>query len=131
MEIAIIEIVLWLGFGLLLWALRESLNGVEIELHGPPPARNTAPKLPPPSKPQQLFGPIGRYADRIIHEFAVIDDRGSRFECVCPRRDAARLGGHQRWVAPGLVYAECVLPADLMASENVKSAADQRVSNKR
>lgn len=113
MEIAIIEIVLWLGFGLLLWALRESLNSVEIELHGPPPARPARQPLPPASKPQQLFEPIGRYADRIIHDFAVIDGRAYRFECVCPRREATRLERHQRWVAPGLVYAECALPPGL------------------
>lgn len=107
MEIAIIEILLWLGFGLLLWALRESLNGVELELHGPPPGKPVAAALPVASKPQQLLEPIGRYADRIIHEFAVIDGRIYRFECVCARRDATRLGRHQRWVAPGLVYAEC------------------------
>ncbi len=113
MEIAIIEILLWLGFGLLLWALRESLNGVEIELHGPPPARHPAPALPPASRPQHLLQPIGRYAGRIIHEFAVIEGRGYRFECVCARRDASVLKRHQRWVAPGLVYAECALPPEL------------------
>ena len=118
MEIAIIEIVLWLGFGLLLWALRESLNGVEIELHGPPPARHGSASLPPASKPQQVYEPIGLYADRIIHEFAVIDGRGYRFECVCPRRDAARLERHQRWVSPGLVYAECALPPELLAAKS-------------
>ena len=120
MEIAIIEIVLWLGFGLLLWALRESLNNVEIELHGPPPYRREATSLPPASRPQQLFEPIGRYADRIIHEFAVIDGRGYRFECVCPRRDATRLEKHQRWVAPGLVYAECALPPEMLTNKSVR-----------
>ena len=105
-----------------LWALRESLNGVELELQGPPPARRTPVPLPPASKPQQLFEPIGRYADRIIHEFAVIDGHGYRFEYVCPRREAMRLQQHQRWVAPGLVYAECTLPADLMARKLSKQA---------
>jgi hypothetical protein len=120
MEIAIIEIVLWLGFGLLIWALRESLNGVEIELHGPPPAARAKVPLPPASRPQQLFEPIGRYADRIIHEFAVIDGRGYRFESVCPRREARRIEGHQRWVAPGLVYAECALPPELLAKQRIQ-----------
>ena len=120
MEIAIIEIVLWLGFGLLIWALLESLNGIELELQGPPTARRAPMPLPPPSKPQQLFEPIGRYADRIIHEFAVIDGGGYRFECVCPRREATRLKRHQRWVAPGLVYAECALPPDLLARKPIK-----------
>ncbi len=126
MEIAIIEILLWLGFGLLLWALRESLNGVEIELHGPPPPPRAAKALPPASKPQQLFEPIGRYADRIIHEFAVIDGRGYRFECVCPRREATHLAQHQRWVAPGLVYAECALPPGLLTAQSGRPSRDCR-----
>ncbi len=110
MEIVIIEILLWLGFGLLLWALRESLNGVEIELQGPPPGKPAAPTLPVASKPQQLLEPIGRYADRIIHDFAIIDGRIYRFECVCPPLQARGLGRHQRWVSPGLVYSECTVP---------------------
>ncbi len=116
MEIAVIEILLWLGFGLLLWALRESLNSVEVELNAAPPTRRPAP-LPPPSKPQKLVGPIGRYADRPIHEFAIIEGRTYRFECVCPRRDANRLACHQRWVAPGLVYAECAVPSPQPGSQ--------------
>ncbi len=120
MEIAIIEILLWLGFGLLLWALRDSLDGVEVELHRGHTSIRARPVLPPASKPQQVFAPIGRYADRTIHEFAVIDGLGYRFECVCPRRDASRLKHHQRWVSPGLVYAPCTLPAGLQPRQRAR-----------
>ncbi len=122
MEIAIIEILLWLGFGLLLWALRESLNSVEVELTAAPPVRRRTP-LPPPSNPQTRVGPIGRYADSPIHEFAIIEGRTYRFECVCPRRDSNRLACHQRWVPPGLVYAECALPSLQPGSQEQRTGA--------
>ena len=111
MDFLVIEILLWVGFALLIWALRESLHRIEteFELRGPPP---TAParRLADVSKPQQLIDPIGEYRGRLIHDYAIIDGRSYRFAHVCPWPQSARLPQDQRWISPGLVYVECAAP---------------------
>ena len=54
MNFLVIEILLWVGFALLIWALRESLHRIEteFELRGPPPAATQARRLADVSKPQ-------------------------------------------------------------------------------
>ena len=108
MDIALIEFLLWIGFGILLWAIRESMNGVELELKGPPPAPAALRKpLLKASKPQQLIEPIGRYKDRPIHEYAIIEGQTYRFDHICTQLQANESSPNQRWVAPGLVYVPC------------------------
>lgn len=114
MEFLVIEILLWVGFALLIWALRESLDHIEneFELRGPPSAALAQARRPAQvSRPQQLIAPIGEYRGRVIHDYAIIDGRRYRFAHVCPWSQSGLLPGDQRWVAPGLVYVECAAPA--------------------
>ena len=112
MDFLVVEILLWIGFALLIWALRESLIQIEneFELRGPPPARSAGPRSPSISQPQQLIDPIGEYRGRTIHDYAVIDGRPYRFAHVCPWTQSGQLTQQQRWVSPGLVYVECSTP---------------------
>lgn len=112
MNFLVIEILLWVGFALLIWALRESLSRIEaeFELRGPPPPDPPAPRPAVASKPQQLLDPIGQYRGRVIHDYAIIDGRPYRFAHVCPWNQTSRLPKGQRWVSPGLVYTECSVP---------------------
>lgn len=112
MELLIIEMLLWIGFGFLLWAMRESLIRIEQEVESRVPrhASRSAHALPTGDQPQRLIGPIGRYDGQIIHEYAIIDGRGYRFDHVCPVGSSMPATGSRRWVSPGLVYVECALP---------------------
>lgn len=108
MEILIIEMLLWVGFVFLLWAMRESLIRIEEDIASR--AAAAAAPAPRPSQPQSLTDPIGLYQGQTIHGFAVIDGRHYRFDHVCPIQHSDGLPGDARWVAPGLVYIECALP---------------------
>ncbi len=114
MELLIIEMLLWIGFAFLLWAMRESLMRIEqeVESRGIRAAnrRASVAEIPPADQPQRLIGPIGRYDGHTIHEYAVINGRGYRFDHVCPSGSSLPASGDRRWVAPGLVYVECTLP---------------------
>ena len=112
MDFLVIEILLWVGFALLIWALRESLSRIEteFELRGPPPAHPPARRPADVSKPEQLLDPIGEYRGRVIHDYAIIEGRPYRFAHVCPWNQSSRLPQDQRWVSPGLVYVECAGP---------------------
>ncbi len=112
MDFLVIEMLLWVGFALLIWALRESLIRIEAEceLRGPPPAAAAVRRPAEVSKPQRLIDPIGQYRGRAIHEYAIIDGRPYRFAHVCPWNQSGKLPGDQRWVSPGLVYVECSAP---------------------
>lgn len=112
MDFLIIEILLWVGFALLIWALRESLSRIEteFELRGPPPATSPTRRPAEVSKPQQLIEPIGQYRGRPIHDYAIIEGRPYRFAHICPWGQSANLRGDQRWVSPGLVYVACAAP---------------------
>lgn len=110
MSLMIVEMLLWIGFGLVLWAMREDLMQAESRLRPPAPLLpGRTPNAPAPqmSQPQQIADPIGQYRGRTIHDYAVIDGRQYRFAHVCPCGPAERLAGNQRWVSPGLVYVEC------------------------
>lgn len=113
MSLLVIEIVLWIGFALVIWAMRDSLLHVESELQtrvtpkaGVPPRRRAAIA----SRPQRQSLPIGHYRGRIIHDFVVIDGRHYRFAHVCPHPGTQPLAGNERWVAPGLIYVESPPP---------------------
>lgn len=112
MELLIIEMLLWIGFGFLLWAMQESLSRIEqeVESRAPRPARHAAAVLPPCGQPETRIGPIGRYDGQTIHEYVIIDGRGYRFDHVCPAGACVPDAGGRQWVAPGLVYVECALP---------------------
>ncbi len=109
MELLIIEVLLWIGFVFLLWAMRESLIRIEHDIEFRQPDA-TAPARPGPCQPQSLTDPIGQYHGQIIHEYAVIDGRQYRFDHVCPTPKRGSLPDDARWIAPGLVYIECALP---------------------
>ncbi len=112
MDFLIVEILLWLGFALLIWALRDSLIQIEneFELRGPPPASAAKEQPVSASRPQQLIDPIGHYRGRTIHDYAIIDGRPYRFAYICPWTQSGRLDSEKRWVSPGLVYVECATP---------------------
>ena len=113
MQLFAIELLLWLGFALLLWALKDSLHQLESEM------QSYQSSLRAPSgvsrrhiaTPQNLIEPIGYYLGQPIHRYAVIDGRHYRFEYVCPDKMHLQLDDNQRWVAPGLVYQESPVPA--------------------
>lgn len=112
MELLIIEILLWIGFGFLLWAMHESLMQIEEEVEGRTPRFTVGPLSQEVlyRQPQLLIDPIGQYRGQTIHDYAIIDGRRYRFDHVCQQAGARRLPGGQRWVAPGLVYVECAAP---------------------
>lgn len=118
MELLIIETLLWIGFGFLLWAMRESLTRIEqeVEARVHSPASRDVPTTPPGGQPQRLIGPIGRYDGQTIHEYVVIDGRGYRFDHVCPAGSSVPASGDRRWVSPGLVYVECALPVTALST---------------
>lgn len=112
MSLMIVEMLLWVGFGLVLWAMRDDLMQAESRLRQPPPPL-AGPEYDSPdepaSQPQQVADPIGQYRGRTIHEYALIDGRQYRFAHVCPCGPTRQLAGNQRWVSPGLVYVECAV----------------------
>lgn len=112
MELLIIEILLWIGFGFLLWAMHQSLMQIEEEVEDRTTRCTVSPVSPeaPFRQPQLLIDPIGQYHGQTIHDYAIIDGRRYRFDHVCQQAGAKRLPSGQRWVAPGLVYVECAAP---------------------
>ena len=112
MELAAIELLLWLGFALLIWALKDSLQQMETEFrefHFSAVAdRSVRRELI--ATPQRLIEPMGWYLDRQIHRYAIIDGRHYRFDHISPADMRFTLNDQQRWVAPGLVYTESPVP---------------------
>lgn len=109
MSLMIVEMLLWIGFGLVLWAMRDDLMQTESELRSSLtslPGKDQRSASAEASQPQQVAQPIGQYRGRTIHEYALIDGRHYRFAHIWPPSSAGRLAGNQRWVAPGLVYVE-------------------------
>ena len=112
MELVAIEILLWLGFALLLWALKDSLQDIESEFRDyrfPLPAYCSV-RRDLIATPQRLIEPMGQYLDEMIYRYAVINGRHYRFDYVCPAGMPFRLDDNQRWIAPGLVYTEAPVP---------------------
>ena len=112
MELAALELLLWLGFALLIWALKDSLQRMETEFRefqvsaaADRPARREL-----IATPQNLIEPMGWYLDRQIYRYAIIDGRHYRFDHISPAGMRFTLNEHQRWVAPGLVYTESPVP---------------------
>ncbi len=111
MELLIIEMLLWIGFAFLLWAMRESLMRIEQEVESRSLRLSARPAaVPSGEQPQRLISPIGRYDGHTIHEYVIINGRGYRFDHICPAGSSVPASGSRRWVAPGLVYVECALP---------------------
>jgi len=112
MELIAIDLILWLGFGLLLWVLKDSFKNIQSDLrHYRQPLRPRAElKCDAIATPQRLIDPIGQYLDQPIYRYAIIDGRHYRFDHVCSKEMVTRLTETQRWIAPGLVYVEAPLP---------------------
>jgi len=112
MELIAIDLILWLGFGLLLWVLKDSFKNIQSDLrHYRQPLRPRAElKCDAIATPQRLIDPIGQYLDQPIYRYAIIDGRHYSFDHVCSKEMVTRLTETQRWIAPGLVYVEAPLP---------------------
>ena len=112
MELMAIDLILWLGFGVLLWVLKDSFKNIQTDLrnHRQPLRPRAEAKPTSIATPQRLIDPIGQYLDRPIHRYAIIDGRHYRFDHVCSKEMAIRLTETQRWIAPGLEYIEAPLP---------------------
>lgn len=108
MEMVAIELLLWLGFALLIWVLKDSLDQLESELHEYqfPAAAHRAVRRDRIVTPQHLIEPIGHYLDHMIYRYAIIDGRHYCFDHVCPAGMPLCLNDKQRWISPGLVYVE-------------------------
>lgn len=111
MESGLVEFILWVGFGLLIWALRDSLIRAEVQMSLDPPS-NTRPQTKPSnfSSAQRLAEPMGFYLGQTIYRYAIIDGKHYRFDYVCPKGMVDQVGDQTRYVAPGLVYVECAFP---------------------
>ncbi len=109
MEFAFIELILWIGFGLLIWALHDQLKQAEVEIDQQRTTPPRAARRPYFCTPQNLIEPIGSYLDKQIYRYAVIDGKYYLFDHVCPRALAKPLQSNQRFIAPGLVYTQCIL----------------------
>lgn len=121
MDQMIVELVLWTGFGLLIWAMYDSLTRLEAALDSRP-QRHPGLGRVPASVPERLSEPIGEYRGQPIHDFALIEGRHYRFAHVWPHAPSAELDERQRWVAPGLVYFEYSPPADDQGPRRLSSA---------
>ncbi len=112
MDLVTIEILLWLGFALMLWALKDSLQDIESQIRDfhTPLSAHGAVRRELIATPQNLLEPMGRYLDQMIYRYAVIDGRHYCFDHVCPASMPVRLKDNQRWIAPGLVYVEAAVP---------------------
>jgi len=110
MDAGLVEFILWVGFGLLIWALRDSLMRAEVQMSLDPPS--VSPRIKPTSfsSAQRLVEPMGFYLDQPIYRYAIIDGKHYRFDCVCPQGVVNQAGEQARYVAPGLVYVECAFP---------------------
>lgn len=107
MEIILIELVLWAGFAVLFWVLRDKMKqqnsgvgpnpeqtGINANEHG----------VVRFDRADELTEPIGTYQDAPIYLHARIGARNYVFSYVCApemRRDAQP---DQRYLSPGLVY---------------------------
>ena len=109
MHTTLIEIILWVGFVLLLWALRDSLLHIEsvMEQHTALAQKNP-PRRPYFSSPQSLREPIGHYLGRQIFRYAVIEGKDYCFDYAYPQGVLIHLTPGQRYVRPGLVYVACM-----------------------
>ncbi len=113
MERVALELLLRLGFVLMIWALKDSLQKMMAGLrdYHLPPAAHCAPQRNPIATPQRLIEPMGWYLDQPIHRYAIIEGRYYRFEFVSPAAIPLRLTSRQRWIEPGIVYTEAADPA--------------------
>ena len=106
----LVEFILWVGFGLLIWALRDSLMRAEVQMSLSAPASTSRIKSSSFSSPQRLADPIGFYLDQPIYRDAIIEGKHYRFDYVCPQGMFDQANDAVRYVAPGLVYAEYAFP---------------------
>ena len=107
MEILLIELVLWGGFALLFWVLKDKLKQPDSDMDahvvitnggaGPGNAVHF-------DHADELTEPIGTYRDAPIYRRARIAGRNYEFFCVCPPDLRQILCSEQRYLDPGLIY---------------------------
>ncbi len=111
MELLLIELVLWGGFFLLLWALKDGLGRVEADLEALGLSNRTPLRvggtIPHYSRAERLIERIGTYCDQPIYAYAEIGGRTYRFDRVCPEGTIPMLRDNERCLPPGLVYVRC------------------------
>ena len=113
MDIVLIELVLWAGLIFFLWVLKDTLGKFESEIDRAAPNKPDAAPRPGVARPDRLYDPIGSYGGATIFRYAVIDGEQYEFDYASSEGPGVRLGAHQRYIAPGLVYsASLLVPGD-------------------
>ena len=107
MEIILIELVLWAGFAVLFWVLRDKLKqpntgtGSNTEQTGFGVSGHDAVHF---DRADELTEPIGTYQDAPIYLHARIGERNYEFSHVCAPEMRGEAQPDQRYLSPGLVY---------------------------
>ena len=101
MELIAIDLILWLGFGLLLWALKDSFKTIQSDLrnyHQPLRPRAEVKRIAI-ATPQRLIDPIGHYLDQQIYRYAIIEGQHYHFDYVCSKAMDSTWSGVRRSAA--------------------------------
>lgn len=112
MELLILELIWWAILFLFFWGLRDARNRLQAEVESVAQAGET----PEPPRPRSRLRPapssaherIGTYQDSPIYRYVELDGRSYQFDRVCPPDLADTVGSDEVYLAPGLVYQECV-----------------------
>jgi hypothetical protein len=110
MDLVLIELILWVGLLFFFWALKEGLSNVESDIESLGLANNKRLAKQQDAqfcRPERLVELIGRYRDKPIYRYAVINGCTYQFDRVCPQSKGLVLDADERYVDPGLVYQEC------------------------
>ena len=105
MEASLSMLLLWVGFGLMLWALARGLDEVEASLEfnaqGLPRPREFAQRV---SLPDVVGDVIGNYMDAPIYRKVTIDGVDYFFDHIQALEDTTALHPDERYLAPGIIY---------------------------
>ena len=116
MHTTLIEIMLWVGFVLPLWALRDSALHVKSVMEQRPAITQKSPSRRLYfCSPQSLRQPIGHYLGKQIFRYTVIEGQDYCFDYACPQGLLTHLSPGQRYVRPGLVYVPCMPTNDVLS----------------
>lgn len=110
MDLVLLELILWVGLIFFLWALKDGLGGVELDIETASDGKERGQRMPPTpafAQPENVLDPIGSYAEHPIYRYAVINGKRYCFDHVLPSGGASHQQEGERWIAPGLVYVEC------------------------
>jgi hypothetical protein len=110
-EIFLIELLLWVGLIFLFWALHDGLNHVESEINHHKDKSKSIARSEPRNfdHAEDLSDLIGRYRDKPIYRFATIHGECYQFQYILPWESFTLLVNEEKCLAPGLVYARCLL----------------------